>query len=643
MNRYPPIMMFAVTVQQKSSAAKPLGNNVSVVIAFQPNLSATFKMKQNLMMTQRMKWYALLVLLPLVAACSSPEQTANPMPAIPDGPDQVEIQPNPDRPDNIVLTDPTTFVRGFCEPTIIDTRLFETQIADREHYIGELKTSSDLRPAKIGAPVTEVGPANDLVAGGMLEKPIVAPDTSFDGISLTGWNPPDPSLAVGPNHIVETVNQSIAFFTKDGEMQFQQRLNDTDQPSFFDDVGVGSFAFDPKCFYDQYSERFFVLALEVYQDINEAYITFAVSDDHDPNGIWHRYRTFAVTQVDIASYWVDYPGLGFDQNGFYVTGNLFLLEGSGAGFAGVLMRSFDKTPLLNGQTATFTDIRDPNTASVQAAQHFGGDNIAPYFVSRRNSTELRVTAINNPLTNPTLSATIVPIPDAASPPAIPNSGGSLSALDGRLINVHWRNGSLWTCHGIRGTDGVDMVSVARWYEISTGDWPTGPNPTLAQVGEVNGPLGVSNFFPAIYTDNSNNTAMVVAYSNESEFASIRATGRLSTDPPNTMGNVELLRAGEAPASGRWGDYFDIALDPNDGSTFWMVGEYQSDQGWQTSINSFSLVVLGDLDGNGVVNLLDVGPFVDLISSGGFDPAGDINGDGVVDLLDVGGFIDLLSN
>ena len=53
-------------------------------------------------------------------------------------------------------------------------------------------------------------------------------------------------------------------------------------------------------------------------------------------------------------------------------------------------------------------------------------------------------------------------------------------------------------------------------------------------------------------------------------------------------------------------------------------------------------VLGDINDDGVVNLLDVGPFVDLLSGGGFDPAADINGDGVVNLLDVGPFIDLLS-
>jgi hypothetical protein len=52
--------------------------------------------------------------------------------------------------------------------------------------------------------------------------------------------------------------------------------------------------------------------------------------------------------------------------------------------------------------------------------------------------------------------------------------------------------------------------------------------------------------------------------------------------------------------------------------------------------------LGDVNRDGMVNLLDVGPFVDLLTSGGFQPEADINQDGVVSLLDVDPFIALLA-
>ena len=54
------------------------------------------------------------------------------------------------------------------------------------------------------------------------------------------------------------------------------------------------------------------------------------------------------------------------------------------------------------------------------------------------------------------------------------------------------------------------------------------------------------------------------------------------------------------------------------------------------------ILVGDVNCDGDINLLDVAPFVDLISSGDFDPKGDINRDGFVNLLDVTPFVALLS-
>ena len=52
-------------------------------------------------------------------------------------------------------------------------------------------------------------------------------------------------------------------------------------------------------------------------------------------------------------------------------------------------------------------------------------------------------------------------------------------------------------------------------------------------------------------------------------------------------------------------------------------------------------ILGDVNCDGAVNLLDVAPFVDAIGSKVFNPKADINQDGTVDLLDVTPFVELL--
>ena len=54
------------------------------------------------------------------------------------------------------------------------------------------------------------------------------------------------------------------------------------------------------------------------------------------------------------------------------------------------------------------------------------------------------------------------------------------------------------------------------------------------------------------------------------------------------------------------------------------------------------VLLGDINCDNAVNLLDVAPFVDLLSNGEFSVKGDIDGNGSVDLLDIAPFVDLLA-
>ena len=53
-------------------------------------------------------------------------------------------------------------------------------------------------------------------------------------------------------------------------------------------------------------------------------------------------------------------------------------------------------------------------------------------------------------------------------------------------------------------------------------------------------------------------------------------------------------------------------------------------------------ILGDVNCDRVVDLLDIQPFVDAIVSGTHDPKADLNLDGAVNLLDVSPFVSLLS-
>ena len=64
--------------------------------------------------------------------------------------------------------------------------------------------------------------------------------------------------------------------------------------------------------------------------------------------------------------------------------------------------------------------------------------------------------------------------------------------------------------------------------------------------------------------------------------------------------------------------------------------------WSLTIHRENPLVLGDVNLDGEVNLLDIAPFVELLAVGNFQAEADINQDGVVNLLDVVPFVDLLS-
>ena len=74
-----------------------------------------------------------------------------------------------------------------------------------------------------------------------------------------------------------------------------------------------------------------------------------------------------------------------------------------------------------------------------------------------------------------------------------------------------------------------------------------------------------------------------------------------------------------------------------------VGFFSSGSSGFSAITVTSVApVLGDVNCDGVVNLLDVNPFIAALSSGQYNEKADTNQDGVVNLLDVEPFIAILS-
>ena len=54
------------------------------------------------------------------------------------------------------------------------------------------------------------------------------------------------------------------------------------------------------------------------------------------------------------------------------------------------------------------------------------------------------------------------------------------------------------------------------------------------------------------------------------------------------------------------------------------------------------ILLGDVSGDGVIDFLDISPFITVLATGAFQEEADIDGNGVVDFLDISPFIAILS-
>lgn len=472
-------------------------------------------------------------------------------------------------------------------PTTIDTNQFVPQVDPGyslktirpEHDAGFIPPTLDFNTLAVGENTTE--------------NNVSLPGAKFPAIDATGWTPPDPDIAVGPDHVVVVVNSSIAFFDKPGG---RKTLEQTFAAFFSSVPGVTSFLFDPKAFYDPISKRFFVYVCEQAGTGSISKGLIAVSDDTNPAGRWNLYRVETKQTAGGADYWLDYPGWGFNKDAIIVTGNMF---GFTSGYNGIQYIVIPKAPLLTGAQPTISYL-GTGGGTAHPARTIDANLDRAYFVNFASNSQANLGVITNLTGTPALSQTQVNIPTWIGPtPSDSTNGHQLDGLDGRTMNAFWRAGRLVFTHTARPSQ--SELNASRWYEINTNNYPAG-NPSLVQAGQVKGSSGQFMSMPAITSNSKGDIGMVFARSSSSITMDFMAAGRKRTDPVGTMGAPKLLATSEGNSYGgagvnRFGDYFGIGVDPKDDTTFWGVGMIaRSDGGWRTVVNSFQITLPGGSSG-----------------------------------------------
>jgi hypothetical protein len=153
-------------------------------------------------------------------------------------------------------------------------------------------------------------------------------------------------------------------------------------------------------------------------------------------------------------------------------------------------------------------------------------------------------------------------------------GHILDSLDGRIMNVHYRNGRLYGSHTVTVSNSDD-TNGSRWYEFNMNGWPASvQNPTVRQAGTVGFGNGTHMWMPAIGVNKLGDIAIVYS----------RASSNIV---PITLATSVGSQYGGT--SNRWGDYFGVQTDPNDDTTFWGIAMIaNAGGGWQTVVNSFKV-------------------------------------------------------
>jgi Secretion system C-terminal sorting domain/Fibronectin type III domain len=429
--------------------------------------------------------------------------------------------------------------------------------------------------------------------------------SNFNGIGYQPLNPPDPSLCVGPNHLIQMINGSSGAIFKVFDKNGGQVVAQTFLDAITGKGGLG----DPIALYDQLADRYVLTEFNNKAETTTEGLTFAVSQTNDPAGAWYIYFFSTGTSFP------DYPKFSVWPDAYYATTNDFA---NATSYSGSSVFAFDRTKMLAGNaTATMQKITLGNTNKYFSMSPvcLEGTTLPPagtggliaymaddaWTTTTSDADSIGIFEFKVNFTTPSLSTVTTKsslavsayksdICTATRGQCISQAGNAtrVEALHQKIMNQPiYRN--------FAGYEGIVLSHVAdkganisgvRWYELrkTTGNWGVYQQSTYA-------PDNTHRWLPGICYDAAGNIGL--AYNVSSAATGLnpgaRYTGRKECDALNTMtyAETDIIVGTAANGSTRYGDYNQLVADP-DGVRFWFTCEYNAASTWSTRIASFSL-------------------------------------------------------
>jgi len=482
---------------------------------------------------------------------------------------------------------------------------------------------------------------------------------TFDGIdhfdqrsanqgNQASLEPPDQGLCVGGGLVMETVNQSLRIFSTSGRPLGQV----TDLNTFYGYPPAvdyhtwrrGPFLTDPSCLYDPGTRRWFHLALTLDLNWNGSlvgtdHLDLAVSRTSSPLGAWD---LFSIPAQDDGTEGTpfhgcqggpclgDYPHMGLDANGLYISTNEYALFGdqftsaqiyaipkralaAGAGGSGLPMVHIDHLTLLGTPGFTVWPATAPGR---RFAVENGGTE---YFLSSMAAPEAGATtgaseaialwaltntqSLDSPAPNLHLSTAVVgtqryaiPPPSGQRPGETPlgeclNAGcfgqdpfveveAALDSGDSRMQQVVYAAGSLWGALGTAVEVGGEARAGIAWFLVKPG-WAGGALGASLRAQGYLAVAGQNVTYPSVAALPDGRGALAFTLVGPEHYPS---AAYALVDAVRGVGAVHVAAEGAGPSDGftgyrffegdpaveRWGDYGAAVARPG---SIWIASEY----------------------------------------------------------------------
>ena len=458
--------------------------------------------------------------------------------------------------------------------------------------------------------------------------------------------PPDQALCVGGGHVVEAVNDVLRVFGTDGTTQpgvaDLNTLLGYPMPQYDRKQKLeGPFVTDPVCLFDQPTQTFFLvtLTLDVVPTTGDftGKNTLDVATAKDPTGTWTVYHlavqddgTDGTPDHGAACPCIgDYPHIGADANGFYITTNEYPFFADG--FVAAQVYAFPKAALASGANtmtgvqidtqgldagkpgftvwpaispgATDFDAGSKGTEwflSSNAAEETGGDYHGTQVVTwaltgtstlgRTNAVQLAhtATAVHDyylpPLADQKAGST--PLADCLNavdceklllgkPSPYKASEGKLDAGDTRMQQVYWAGGKLYGAIDTAVDLSGSVKAGIAYYVLQ----PSASRRGLASNVVSQGTFGVANnnvTYPTMGVTAAGKAILSFTLAGADHYPSQaftvlgQPTVQVTLAGLGPQDGFSEYRAFGDPPRPRWGDYGASSVV---GNTIWTANEY----------------------------------------------------------------------